>query len=301
LVQTAREEGAGAVAHGSTGKGNDQVRFDVSVMALDPGLEIIAPLREWELKSRSEEIAYAKRHGVPVPVTRARPYSIDKNLWGSSIECGILEDPAQPPPDDIFTLTTPPHLAPDRSQDIEIGFRAGVPVALNGRRRDLVTLIGQLNRLGGKHGVGVTDLVENRLVGIKSREIYEAPGAAILHTAHRELEGLALDRETLHLKEMLVTKYAELVYYGWWFSPLREALDAFVAVTQRRITGEVRLRLYKGTCRVLGRESPFSLYDRNLATYETGDSFDHRDGEAFARLWGLPLKVISRRQRRKRK
>ena len=299
LVRTAQKEKAYAVAHGSTGKGNDQVRFDVSVKALDPSLEIIVPIREWELKSRDEEIAYAKKHGIPVPVTKEKPYSIDRNIWGTSIECGILEDPWQSPPDDIFSAVTLPHLAPAKAQDIEIGFRKGVPVSLNGRRRDLVSLIRQLNRTAGKHGVGITDLVENRLVGIKSREIYEAPGATVLHTAQREMESLVLDRETLHLKEMLVTKYAELVYNGWWFSPLREALDAFVDSTQRTVTGQVRLRLFKGTCVPTGRKSPYSLYDRKLATYDADDAFDHSAGEAFSKIWGLPLETHARVKQRK--
>jgi len=299
LVRTAHKEGADAVAHGSTGKGNDQVRFDVSVKALDPDLEIIVPIREWDLKSRNEEIAYARKHKIPVPVTKDKPYSIDRNLWGTSIECGILEDPWESPPEDIFSAVTVPRLAPAKAQDIEIGFSKGVPVSLNGRRRDLVSLIQQLNRIAGKHGVGITDLVENRLVGIKSREIYEAPGATVLHAAHRELESLVLDRETLHLKEMLVIKYAELVYYGWWFSPLREALDAFVNSTQRTVTGQVRLQLFKGSCRPTGRKSRHSLYDRKLATYEEDDTFDHSAGEAFSRIWGLPLETHARVRNRK--
>jgi len=301
LVRTAHREGAEAVAHGSTGKGNDQVRFDVSIMALDPGLKIVAPIREWELKSREEEIAYAKERGIPVPVTKEKPYSIDRNLWGTSIECGVLEDPWTAPPDDIFSAVTLPIHAPDKPEEIEIGFEKGVPRSLNGRKMDLVSLIGQVNRRGGRHGIGITDLVENRLVGIKSREIYEAPGATVLHAAHRELESLVLDRETLHLKEMLVTKYAELVYYGWWFSPLREALDAFTASTQRTVTGRVRLQLYKGACRPLGRKSPYSLYDRGLATYDEGDTFDHQAGEAFSKIWGLPLMTRGRLPGRKKK
>jgi argininosuccinate synthase len=301
LVSIAREEGAEAVAHGSTGKGNDQVRFDVSVMALDPDLKIIAPVREWELTSRDDEIAYARKHGIPVPVTRDKPYSIDRNLWGTSIECGVLEDPWTAPPDDIFAAVTLPHLAPDRPREIEIGFTKGVPSSLNGKRLALVSLIEEVNRLGGKHGIGISDMVENRLVGIKSREVYEAPGATVLHTAHRELESLVLDRETMHFKEMLVTKYAELVYYGWWFSPLREALDAFVASTQRSVTGKVRLRLYKGTCHAVGRKSPHSLYDLGLATYDKGDTFDHRAGEAFTRIWGLPLMTRAKSGKGKKK
>jgi argininosuccinate synthase len=301
LVEIAEEEGAEAVAHGSTGKGNDQVRFDVSVMALAPHLKIVAPVREWEFTSRDQEIEYAAEHGIPVSVTKAKPYSLDKNLWGISIECGVLEDPWVEPPEDIYTLTTIPRLAPDAAEEIEVGFECGVPVTLNGKKKDLVSLIVELNRLGGKHGVGVTDLVENRLVGIKSREIYEAPGATILRAAHQELESLVLDREMLHTKQTLVTKYSECVYNGWWFSPLREALDAFVGTTQRRVAGQVRLALYKGTCRPTGRRSPFSLYDKNLATYEAGDTFDHKAGAAFTQLWGLPLKIQGRVAQRARK
>ncbi len=301
LVKTARRERAVAVAHGSTGKGNDQVRFDVSVMALDPRLKILAPVREWELKSREEEIAYARKHGIPVPVTKDKPYSMDRNLWGTSIECGVLEDPWVEPPEDIFSAVTLPRLAPAKPEEIRIGFTSGVPVSLNGRRRDLVSLIGDLNRIGGKHGIGISDLVENRLVGIKSREIYEAPGATVLHTALRELEALVLDRDSLHCKQTLVTRYSELVYYGLWFSPLREALDAFVSSLQKDVTGQVRLRLFKGSCTVLGRTSPYSLYDLSLATYEEGDTFDHKAGEAFTRIWGLPLQVRGRvKGRRKR-
>ncbi|HEY5999762.1 MAG TPA: argininosuccinate synthase [bacterium] len=294
LCEIAAAEGAVAVAHGSTGKGNDQVRFDVSVMALAPHLKIVAPVREWEFTSRDQEIEYAAARGIPVPVTKKKPYSLDKNLWGISIECGVLEDPWVAPPEDIYSLTRLPRKAPARAEEVVIGFERGVPVALNGKRRDLVPLIVELNRVGGRHGVGVTDLVENRLVGIKSREIYEAPGGTILHAAHRELEALVLDREMLHTKQTLVTRYSEMVYYGWWFSPLREALDAFVAVSQRNVSGEVRLSLYKGSCRPLARRSPFSLYDRNLATYEASDTFDHKAGAAFTKLWGLPLKIQGR-------
>jgi argininosuccinate synthase len=300
LVDIALAEGAEAVAHGSTGKGNDQVRFDVSTQALAPQLQIIAPVREWEFTSRDEEIEYAAEHGIPVPVTKKKPYSLDKNLWGISIECGVLEDPWVAPPEDIYTLTTLPRKAPAKGEEITVGFERGVPVSLNGKKKDLVALIVELNRLGGRHGVGVTDLVENRLVGIKSREIYEAPGATILHAAHREIENLVLDREALHFKQTLVTKYSEMVYNGWWFSPLREALDAFVAVLQRNVTGEVRLALYKGSCRPLARRSPFSLYDKDLATYEAGDTFDHKAGAAFTKLWGLPLKIQGRVNARRR-
>jgi argininosuccinate synthase len=301
LVEVAREEGADAVAHGSTGKGNDQVRFDVSVMALDPDLAVIAPVRTWELKSRQEEIEYAQKRNIPVPVTKDRPYSIDRNLWGTSIEAGDLEDPWAEPSKDIYQLVIPPVLAPDKPVHVEVGFEAGRPVELNGRRLPLPELIAELNLVAGRNGVGLVDLVENRLVGIKSREVYEAPGATALHLAHRELEHLVLDRETFHYKELVALKYAELVYYGLWFSPLREALDAFVAQTQKQISGTVRLMLYKGNCVPTGRKSPNSLYDLHLATYDASDTFDHHTGEAFCKVWGLPLKTLARVRKRQTK
>jgi argininosuccinate synthase len=294
LVEIARAEGADAVAHGSTGKGNDQVRFDVSVMALDPDLAVLAPVRTWEFKSREEEIEYAQKHAIAVPVTKEKPYSLDKNLWGISIECGVLEDPWAEPPKDIYSMTIPPALAPDKPTHVEIGFEAGRPIELNGRPMGLVELIKELNIIAGRNGIGLVDLVENRLVGIKSREVYEAPAGTVLHTAHRELEHLVLDRETFHYKQGVALKYAELVYFGLWFSPLREALDAFVQSTQRTVTGTVRLMLYKGNCVPIGRRSPYSLYDLELATYEAADTFDHKTGEAFCKVWGLPLKVRAR-------
>ncbi len=294
LVEIAREEKADAVAHGSTGKGNDQVRFDVSVMALDPDLAVLAPVRTWELKSRQEEIDYAQKHNIPVPVTKEKPYSIDKNLWGISIEAGALEDPWMEPPKDIYHIVIPPCLAPDKPTHIEVGFEAGTPSEFNGKRMPLVDIIRELNLVAGRNGVGLIDLVENRLVGIKSREVYEAPAATVLHAAHNELENLILDRETFHFKQMVALKYAEMIYYGLWFSPLKEALDAFVESTQKDITGTVRLTLYKGNCVPTGRKSPNSLYDVHLATYDASDTFDHKTGEAFTKIWGLPLKTKAR-------
>ncbi len=294
LVKIAREEGADAVAHGATGKGNDQVRFEVSAMALDPNLKCLAPVREWEFKSREEEIEYAQKHNIPVPVTKDKPYSIDLNLWSISIECGVLEDPWAEPPENAYIITKSPQETPQEPLYLEIGFERGEPVSLNGEPLDPVALITRLNEMGGRYGVGRIDMVENRLVGIKSREIYEAPGATILYTAHRELEHLCLERETFRIKEYLSVKYAEMVYYGYWFSPLREALDAFVDKTQERVTGSVRLKLYKGQCIPVGRRSPHSLYDYNLATYEAADAFEHKAGEGFCKIWGLPLGVVAK-------
>lgn len=296
LVKIAKEEGADAIAHGATGKGNDQVRFEVSAMALDPNLKCLAPVREWEFKSREEEIEYAQKHHIPVPVTKDKPYSIDLNLWSISIECGVLEDPWAEPPEDAYIITRSPQKAPTEPLYLEIGFEKGEPVSLNGEPMDPVTLLTRLNEIGGQYGVGRIDMVENRLVGIKSREIYEAPGATILYTAHRELEHLCLERETFRIKEYLSVKYAEMVYYGYWFSPLREALDAFVNKTQERVTGSVRLKLYKGQCIPVGRRSPYSLYDYNLATYEAADAFEHKAGEGFCKIWGLPLSVVAKKK-----
>jgi argininosuccinate synthase len=298
LVETAHRMGADAVAHGSTGKGNDQVRFDVSVMALDPDLAIIAPVRHWEFKSRNEEIDYAKKHGIPVEATREKPYSIDRNIWGISIECGVLEDPWTAPPPDIYQITRSPAEAPDEPLILEIGFEQGIPVSLDAKPYPLIDLAEELNRIGGEHGVGRIDMVENRLVGIKSREIYEAPAASILLCAHQELEKLVLDREALHFKQSLSDKYAELVYYGQWFSPLRKSMDAFFKSFQDVMTGTIRLRLYKGSVVVEGRKSPHSLYDLGLATYDESDTFDHLAGEAFCKVWGLPYKTGAKRNDR---
>jgi len=298
LVKIAHEEGADAVAHGSTGKGNDQVRFDVSVMALDPSLKIIAPLRRWEFKSRDEEIDYAAKHNIPVEATKEKPYSIDRNLWGISIECGILEDPWIEPPKDVYQITSAPEEAPDEPTYITVEFWEGIPVALDGEKLRGGEIIDRLNNEGGKHGVGRVDILENRLVGIKSREIYEAPAAAILHFAKRELDALVLDKETLHFKESLGLKYSEMVYNGLWFSPLRIALDAFFDEISQSVTGDVRLKLYKGTLSVVGRKSSKSLYDINMATYDARDQFNHRDGESFCKIWGLPLKIVGENRKK---
>ncbi len=293
LVDVAEQEGASAVAHGCTGKGNDQVRFDVSVAALNPELDIVAPVREWHW-SREEEIEYAEQNGIPVPVGKQSPYSIDQNLWGRSIECGVLEDPWVEPPADVFEFTADPSDAPDQAEYVEIEFEAGAPVALNGQRLNLVDLIAELNQLAGKHGVGRIDMLENRLVGIKSREIYEAPAAVVLTAAHRELERATLPRETAHFKPQLEQKYAELAYFGLWYSPLKQALDAFIEETQKTVTGTVRLKLFKGGATVVGRQSPASLYDLGLATYDTDDAFDHDAAEGFISIWGLPTRVNAR-------
>ncbi len=291
LVEVAKKEGAYAVAHGCTGKGNDQVRFDVSVGALAPQLQVIAPVREWDLASREEEIDYAKKHKIPVPVTKDKPYSIDWNLWGISIECGPLEDPATEPPEDIYQITVSPQSASGKGDSLEVYFEQGVPKKLDGKACSSLELIEELNKRGGAQGIGRVDLVENRLVGIKSREVYECPAATIIHLAHKEIESLVLDRETAHFKESISQKYAQLIYYGLWYSPLREALDGFVEKTQGRVTGTVKLKLYKGNSLVSGRKSDFSLYEKSLATYEKGDRFDHKAGRGFTYVWGLPLKI----------
>ena len=296
LVEVAEKEGATVVAHGCTGKGNDQVRFEVSVGALNPSLKVIAPVREWEFKSREEEIEYAKAHGIPVAATVKNPYSIDENLWGIAIECGVLEDPMAEPPADAYQITTAPEDAPATPEYIEIEFEAGVPVALNGARMSGVELVEKLNEIAGAYGVGRLDLVENRLVGIKSREIYEAPAATVLHFAHTELERLTLEKSVAHYKTLIAEEYASLIYNGLWFSPLKQAFDAFVNQTQKNVTGLVRVKLYKGTVSVVGRTSPYSLYDKSLATYTVEDSFDHKASEGFIKIFGLPLKTISRVQ-----
>ncbi|MDD5773728.1 MAG: argininosuccinate synthase [bacterium] len=298
LVKIALKEKADAIAHGCTGKGNDQVRLELAVMNLAPQLKILAPLRDWEMKSREEEMAYAKKYKIPVKATKRSPYSIDKNIWGVSIECGLLEDPWQVPPEDAYQMTKSPQKAPDKPLEIEIEFVSGVPVRLNNKKYELVDLIEELNIIGGGYGVGRTDMVENRLVGIKSREIYEAPAALIINNAHKAVESLTLDREMLHFKDQLVTKYSELIYFGQWFTPLREALDEFIRKTQKYVSGTVRLRLYKGNCEVIGRKSQYSLYKKDLATYDEGDLFDHRSAEGFVKLWGLPGKIVGMRDKK---
>jgi len=290
LVKVAKKEKAGFVAHGCTGKGNDQVRFEVTITSLAPELKIIAPLREWSMSSREEEIDYAKEKGIDVDITKKGPYSLDKNIWGVSIECGVLEDPWKEPPQDAYKMTVEPKKAPNKPTYIEIGFKNGVPVKLNGEKFGPIGLVAKLNTLGGKNGIGRTDLVENRLIGIKSREIYEAPGAWILYNAHKDLEGLVLDREILHFKENVSLKYAELIYYGLWFTPLKKALDAFIDETQKGVTGTVKVKLLKGNVSVVGRKSPYSLYKKEMATYDEGDKFDRSVAEGFIKVWGMPYK-----------
>jgi argininosuccinate synthase len=291
MVDEARKRGASAVAHGCTGKGNDQVRFDVTTMALGPDLKIIAPLREWKM-SREDEIQYAEDHDIPVPVTRASPYSIDENLWGRSCEAGVLEDPMAEPPEDAFEWTVSALEAPNKASYVEIDFVAGRPVKLDGEEMGLVELIERLNQQGAANAIGRLDVIENRLVGIKSREVYEAPAATILIEAHRALEQMVLTRETMHFKPALENKFADLVYYGLWYDPLRSALQAAIDVTQDNVSGKVRLKLMKGSCTVVGRESDHALYDYSLATYDRADAFDHDASKGFIELWGLPLKVL---------
>lgn len=290
LVDTAREEGASAVAHGCTGKGNDQVRFDVNVNALAPYLKIIAPAREWGM-TREETINYAHRHGIPIPVTVSSSYSIDENLWGRSIECGVLEDPWVEPPEEVFTWTRSPDKAPDEPDYVEIGFEKGIPVTIDGQKMDGVSLIQRLNELAGGHGVGRIDHLENRLVGIKSREIYEAPAAALLLQAHQALEAMTLSKDQLRFKQKVAVEYADLIYNGLWFTLLHQDLAAYVKSSQRFVTGTVRLKLFKGSCRVVGRKSPFSLYSYGLATYDKGDEFDQSASPGFIHIWGLPVRT----------
>ena len=290
LVDTARKEGASAVAHGCTGKGNDQVRFDVSINALAPDLKIIAPAREWGM-TREQTINYAQRHGIPVPVTAASPYSIDENLWGRSVECGVLEDPWVEPPEEVFTWTRSAGETPDKPDYVEVGFEKGIPVTIDGQQLDGVSLIRQLNELAGKHGVGRIDHLENRLVGIKSREVYEAPAAKVLLQAHQALEAMTLSKSQLRFKQRVAQEYADLIYNGLWFTALRQDLDAFVGSSQRFATGTVRLKLFKGSSRVVGRKSPFSLYSYGLATYDKADVFDQSASPGFIHIWGLPART----------
>ncbi len=292
LVKVAREKGARYVAHGCTGKGNDQVRIEVSVAALDPSLKVIAPARMWNW-SREEEIEYANLNGIPVPVTTGSPYSIDQNIWGRSIECGVLEDPWVEPPEEVFEWTRSPLEAPNEPLVFEIGFEEGIPKTLNGQYYSLLNLVEELNKLGGEHGFGRIDHLENRLVGIKSREVYECPAALILLTAYREIENMVLPREVLHFKPHLEEEYAQIVYEGLWHSLLREALDAFMARLARKASGEVRFKLYKGNLQVVGRRSENSLYDFAMATYDREDIFDHKASEGFIKLWSLPTKIYS--------
>ncbi len=293
LVEVARAEGAVAVAHGCTGKGNDQVRFDVSINTLAPELKIIAPVREWSM-TRDHEIAYAAEHAIPIQVTNASPYSVDQNLWGRSVECGILEDPWAEPPEEVYAWTK--SSGQTEPAYVEITFEHGIPIGLNGEEIDGVTLIETLNKLAGEYGIGRIDSIENRLVGIKSREVYEAPAAIVLHTAHRALESLTLSRDQARFKEVVAAEYARLVYNGQWYSALHQDLATYVQSTQRFVSGVVRVKLSHGNCAVVGRKSEHSLYNHSLATYDSGDQFDHNAALGFIKLWGLPLTTQAQAQ-----
>ncbi|OLB82041.1 MAG: argininosuccinate synthase [Chloroflexi bacterium] len=297
LVQVARREGATAIAHGCTGKGNDQVRFDVAAAALAPELEVVAPVREWGM-NRDDEIEYAQKHGIEVPATVRSPYSTDENLWGRSIEAGVLEDPWAEPPADVYAWTADPRECPDEPAYVEIGFKSGIPSMLDGRPAGPLELVTALNRLGGRHGVGRIDHLENRLIGIKSREIYEAPAAVLLLQAHQALEDITLPKEVARFKEQVAQQWAQMVYDGLWFSPLRDALYAFVVETQAHVDGEVRLKLFKGSSQVVGRKSPSQLYQLSLATYGKGDAFDQSAAAGFIKLWGLGVRTASQVQGR---
>jgi argininosuccinate synthase len=286
LVEAAREVGATHIAHGSTGKGNDQVRFDVTTASIAPNLTVVAPVRDWNM-NRPEEMAYAEEHGIPVPTTKKSPYSVDENLWGRSIEAGPLEDPDYEPTEDVFELTTSPENAPDEPQYLEIGFEEGLPTSLDREDLPLVDLIAELNAVAGANGVGRIDMIEDRLVGIKSREIYETPAAIAIIIAHRELEALTLTRDVLRFKTTVEQRYAELAYEGLWFTPLKTALDAFIKETQKTVTGSIRLKLYKGNASVVGRTAPNALYSKDLATYDPGSTFDESAAAGFIALWGL--------------
>jgi len=302
-VEVAHAEGATGVAHGATGKGNDQVRFELTYMALDPTLKIIAPWKDpkFMLTSREAAVDYAKKHNIPIEQSKKKIYSRDRNLWHISHEGADLEDPANEPKDDLYVISNPVSKTPNEPDYVKIGFKQGTPVSLNGKNTDGVKLIEELNRIGGKHGVGQVDLVENRLVGMKSRGAYETPGGTILMTAHKALESLTLERETMHYKQQVALKYAELVYYGQWFSPLREALDAFINVTQKNVSGEVRVKLFKGRCTPAGVTSPNSLYNPKLASFTMGAEYNPADATGFIRLFGLPMKVASAVNRNKKK
>ena len=291
LVKIAELEGADAIAHGATGKGNDQVRFELTVKALAPHLKIIAPWRLWDIRSREDAFDYAEKHNIPIPVAKSRPYSMDRNIWHLSHEGADLEDPANEPLDDVFMVTRTPENAPDQAAYVKICFEKGIPVAIDGEKLPAVALLEKLNALGAEHGIGITDMVENRLVGMKSRGVYENPGGAILYYAHHELELLTLDRATKHYKEQVAIRYAELVYDGMWFSPLKEALDAFVDSTQQTVTGTVRLKLYKGNIISAGTKSPYSLYHEGFVTFGRDEVYNQSDAEGFINLFGLPLKV----------
>jgi argininosuccinate synthase len=296
LVEAAEKYGADAVAHGCTGKGNDQVRFDISIMALNPEIKVLAPAREWKM-SREETIAYGERFGVESPVKKSSPFSIDRNLLGRSIEAGPLEDPMTEPPEEIYLMTKAIADTPDEPEYVNIGFEKGIPVSLNGVVLDGVTLISRLNEIAGNHGFGRLDMIENRVVGIKSREIYEAPALLVLIDAHRDLESLTLTADVSHYKNSVEEIYSQLIYRGLWYSPLKESLDAFILKTQERVTGMVRVKFLKGTAKVVGRQSDYSIYDADLATYGMEDQFDHKAAEGFIYIWGLPTKVWAQKLR----
>lgn len=293
-LEVARREVADTVAHGATGKGNDQVRFELTYSALEPSIKVIAPWREWEFTSRSELIEYAKRHVIPVPVTKEKPYSCDANLFHISYEGGILEDPWAPHPEDMFTLTVSPEAAPDEPQYLEVDFEKGIPVGIYGRRHSPASLLRELNRIGGANGIGRIDIVENRYVGIKSRGVYETPGGTILYIAHRAIESITMDREVMHLRDSLIPRYAELVYNGYWFSPEMKMIRAAIDSSQENVTGTARLKLYKGNCMAVGRRSPVSLYRHEIVTFEKGESFNPKDAEGFIKINALRLKGYQR-------
>lgn len=297
-IEIAAKEGAAAVCHGATGKGNDQVRFELTYMALHPQIKIIAPWREWTMRSRRELIEYAEKHGIPVTATKAKPYSMDMNLFHTSYEGGILEDPWEAPPGEIFVMSVSPERAPAKAREVEIDYVAGNPVAVDGKKMSPAALLAHLNKLGGEHGVGRVDLVENRYVGMKSRGVYETPGGTILHAAHRGLESLTMDREVLHLRDSLIPRYAELIYYGYWYAPEREMLQTALDEAQKDVTGTVRVKLYKGTCTVVGRKSPRSLYRLDMATFEEDDVYRQKDAEGFIRLNALRLAIRAQRKKR---
>ncbi len=291
LVEIAAQEGAEYIAHGATGKGNDQVRFELTVKALNPNIKVIAPWREWDIKSREDAIEYAQARGIPVPVTKDRPYSMDRNVFHLSHEGADLEDPWNEPPKDLFLICKNPEDAPDQPEYVEIDFEKGVPVSINGEKLSPLGILEKANELAAKHGVGIVDIVENRLVGMKSRGVYETPGGTLLHQAHQELEYLTLDRATMEYKNIVAIKYAQLVYDGLWYTPLKEALDAFIDSTQETVTGTVRMKLYKGNCTPAGTKSPYSLYNKELATFGEEEVYNQKEAEGFINLFGLPLKV----------
>jgi argininosuccinate synthase len=295
LVEAAQKEGATTVAHGCTGKGNDQVRLDVSVAALAPELKVIAPAREWNM-TREQTIEYAQAHNIPVPITKASPYSIDESLWGRAIECGVLEDPWNEPPEDAFLWTKSLQETPAQPAYLEIGFDKGIPVSLDGEKLDGVALVQKIHNLAGQHGVGRVDHIENRLVGIKSREVYEAPAAVVLLKAHQALEDLVLAKEQLRFKARVAADYADLIYNGLWFTAMRQDLAAYVESTQRYVTGTVRVKLFRANCQIVGRKSPYSLYDYSLATYDKGDAFDQSASPGFIHIWGLPARTQAKVQ-----